>query len=178
MEAFIGSIILFAGNFAPRGWAFCDGRLLAIAQNTALFSILGTTYGGDGITTFALPDLRGRVPVHAGNGSQGPGLEAVQLGEAAGTNTTTLLTTNMPAHNHTLAATTNAGDSSNPEGAVLAGFGTDAPPTGPYSTGPANTILAVNAVGVSGGTQPFSIMQPYLGLNYIIALEGIFPSQW
>ena len=178
MDAFIGSIILFAGNFAPRGWELCNGQLLSISQNTALFSILGTTYGGDGITTFALPDLRGRVPAHSGNGSQGPGLDAVQLGESAGSNNVTLTRTNMPAHSHTLAAADGSGDSSSPSGNLLGSYGTDAPPTGPYTSGKATVSMAPNAVGISGDNQPVSIMQPYLGLNYIICLEGIFPSRW
>ncbi len=178
MDAFIGSIILFAGNFAPRGWEMCDGRLLSIMENTALFSILGTTYGGDGITTFALPDLRGRVPVHAGNGSQSPGVNGVQLGESSGTNTTTLLISNMPAHNHPLAAADGSGDGPNPQGNLLGSYGTDGPPEGPYTSSKATVSMAPNAVGVSGGNEPVSIMQPYLGLNYIICLEGIFPSRW
>ena len=177
MDAFIGSIILFAGNFAPRGWEMCDGRLISIMENTALFSILGTTYGGDGITTFALPDLRGRVPVHAGNGSQPAGVNGVQLGESSGSNTVTLLNSNMPAHSHPLAAADGSGDSPSPSGNLLASYGTDAPPTGPYSTSKATVTMASNAVGVSGGSEPVSIMQPYLGLNYIICLEGIFPSR-
>src|SRR5512140_216933 len=112
---FIGEIVMFAGNFAPRSWALCNGQLLPIAQNTALFSILGTTYGGDGRTTFALPDLRGRVPVHPG---QGPGLSNYVLGEMAGTENTTLLINNMPAHNHTLNAVSDAGDTAAPAGAL------------------------------------------------------------
>ena len=136
-EAFMGSIVLFAGNFPPRNWAFCNGQTLAIASNTALFAILGTTYGGDGQTTFKLPDLRGRVPVHAG-GSVGPGLSNVALGELAGSRAVTLL----------------------PKAGVA----------------PA-TAHTPGIVGVVGGGESVSVMQPYLGLNYIICTAGLFPSR-
>ena len=177
MEPFIAQIMLFAGNFAPRGWAFCQGQILSIAQNTALFSLLGTTYGGNGQTTFALPDLRGRVPVGTG---QGPGLAAVTLGEMAGSQTTTLLVTNMPAHIHTVTvnprAVSEAGDTSNPTNAYPANSGAmdkEYKATGTF----VNMGAASASTGAAGGSQPFSLMQPYLGMNYIIALEGIFPSR-
>lgn len=185
MEVFIGLITIFAGNFAPRGWAFCQGQILSIAQNTALFSLLGTTYGGNGQTTFALPDLRGRVPTGAG---QGPGLPLVNQGEAAGSPTATLLITNMPAHTHTAtvtsstAASTSAGTLQAPlPGSLLAQSNqrdaqyiepANAGTTVPLGGGQANVT-----VGIAGGTQPFPITQPYLGLNFIIALEGIYPSR-
>ena len=121
MDPIMGCIFVFAGNVAPRNWAFCNGQLLSIAQNQALFSILGTTYGGDGRTTFALPDLRGRAPVSQGNPQ---GINGVQLGEASGSPTTTLLITNLPSHNHTLNASTNNGESISPSNATLAAFGT------------------------------------------------------
>jgi microcystin-dependent protein len=175
MDPIIGSIFLFAGTFAPKGWALCNGQIMSISQNTALFSILGTTYGGDGMRTFALPDLRGRAPVHQGNG---PGLQAVQLGEVSGTPTTTLLLTNLPAHTHTLNASTNPGSSPSPAGAVLAGFGTSLPPAGPYTASHApNVLLSPAAIGVSGQNAPISITQPTLAMNYIIATQGIFPSR-
>lgn len=175
MDPILGSIFLFAGTFAPRGWALCNGQLLSIAQNQALFSILGTTYGGNGVTTFALPDLRGRAPVHQGTG---PGLTNVQLGEMAGTPSTTLLITNLPAHNHTLNASTSPGNTPSPTGAVLASFGTSLPPAGPYTTAhPPNTTLAPAALGIAGSSQPINVTQPSLAMNFIIATQGIFPSR-
>lgn len=177
MEGTIGEIRMFAGNFAPRTWAFCNNQILAIASNTALFSILGTTYGGNGQTTFALPDFRGRVAVGTG---QGPGLPNVTLGELSGSNTVTLTTNNMPAHNHPLTG------SITPQAATDGALVTD--PTGKYpgpgafySVAGDNVNMAVIpnnlAVGVNGGSQPFNNMQPYLGMNYIICLQGIFPSR-
>lgn len=178
MEGTIGEIRMFAGTFAPRTWAFCQNQILSISQNTALFSILGTTYGGNGQTTFALPDFRGRVAVGTGTG---PGLSNIQLGQLSGTPTVTLTTNNMPAHNHAVAGTLSmqaAGDG------VL---GTD--PTnrrmgpGSFYSGSTNDLINMAplsgnlTVGVSGGSQPFSIMPPYLGMNYIICLFGIFPSR-
>lgn len=196
MEGTIGEIRMFAGNFAPRSWAFCNNQILSIAQNTALFSILGTTYGGNGQTTFALPDLRGRVPVGTG---QGPGLASITLGELAGAPTVTLTVNQMPAHNHTatftpgsstLNAATVKATLQNPTGtgAVLARSvdtaGTGATPAiyAPSGTATAATLAGVNVAGnvtvnPNGGSQPFSNMQPYLGMNYIICLQGIFPSR-
>ncbi|MDQ3278661.1 MAG: tail fiber protein [Bacteroidota bacterium] len=177
MEGYIAQIILFAGNFAPRGWAFCQGQLLSIAQNTALFALLGTTYGGNGQTTFALPDLRGRVPVGPG---QGPGLSIINLGQVGGTETTTLLTTNMPAHNHTVSVTpravSDAGDTSDPTNAYPANSGAldrEYKASGTF----VNMGAATATSGIAGGSQPFSIRNPYLGMNYIICMEGIFPSR-
>ena len=166
---------MFAGNFAPRGWAFCQGQILSIAQNTALFSLLGTTYGGNGQTTFALPDLRGRVPVGTG---QGPGLPSVDLGEVAGEPTHTLITTEMPAHNHAgqAAGHSDPGTSSSPGGGTWA---TSTSRDNMYINSPPNSPMAANTVtvGVSGGSQPHNNMQPYLGMNFIIAIEGIYPSR-
>lgn len=156
---FIGQITLFAGNFAPRGWAFCQGQLLSIAQNTALFSILGTTYGGDGQTTFALPDLRGRVPLQQG---QGPGLQSYVLGQKAGTETVTLTVNEMPAHNHSITVT------AVPPGGTIPAVDGQLTPT---------PLNAFEASGMTGGSQPHNNLQPYLALNYIIALQGIFPSR-
>lgn len=179
MEGTIAEIRMFAGNFAPNSWAFCSGQLLSIAQNTALFSLLGTTYGGNGQTTFALPDFRGRTPVGTG---QGPGLADVLLGEVSGTPTVTLLTTNMPAHNHTVTGSltmgskNGAGDSISPTGnypASVAGSNL-------YSTTQDAQMAPLNgslSAGPTGGNQPISIMPPYLGMNLIICMFGIFPSR-
>ncbi|MEO8598020.1 MAG: tail fiber protein [Candidatus Solibacter sp.] len=173
-EPFIGSIVMFAGNFAPRGWAFCAGQLLPIAQNTALFSILGTTYGGNGQTTFALPDLRGRTPAGAG---QGPGLPNVDLGQVGGSNTVTLTVQNLPAHNH-LIMCDNTGQTSTQPSGLIPGVSDDRTTTLPvYSGNPANATMSPQMVGMAGSGLPVSVQDPYLGLNYIIALEGIFPSR-
>ena len=174
-EPFIGQIMMFAGNFAPRGWSLCEGQLLSIAQNTALFSILGTTYGGDGRTTFALPDLRGRVPIQPGTG---PGLSPYTLGQSGGVENVSLLISNIPAHNHPLQASTGAGDASSPQNAVPAVTvdpNTQQPLSG-YNTSP-NATMAAASVGLAGGSQPHTNVQPYLSVNFIIALEGIFPSR-
>ena len=160
MDPLLGMIVLFAGNFAPRGWAFCNGQLLSIAQNTALFSILGTTYGGDGRTTFALPDLRGRVPLHAG-ASTGPGLSHRELGERGGSESVALTGAQLPPHQHTLQAAPEA--NGDPAGGILAAA--------------TDEKRGQTVTGVAGGGQPHDNMQPYLGLNYIIALQGIFPSR-
>ncbi|MEO6391218.1 MAG: tail fiber protein, partial [Pyrinomonadaceae bacterium] len=173
-QPFIAGIVMFAGNFAPRSYAFCQGQILSIAQNTALFSLLGTTYGGNGTTTFALPDLRGRVPIGPG---QGPGLSPYVLGQQSGTPTVTLLTTEMPAHVHAAAPGGNNTDSNpnsvkSPQNAVF-GYSDDAPLYAPAS----NTTMGASTSGITGSTQPHENMQPYLGLYYIIALQGIFPSR-
>lgn len=179
MDGYIAEIRMFAGNFAPRNWAFCQGQLLSIAQNTALFSLLGTTYGGNGTTTFALPDLRGRTAIHPG---QGPGLSSISLGEAAGVESRTLITSQIPAHTHvttgTLAmgAKNGAGDSISPTG----NYPAVVPGSNLYSTtqdaqmAPLTGNITVNN---TGGNQPISIRDPYLGMNYIICLFGIFPSR-
>jgi microcystin-dependent protein len=169
---FIGQIITFGGNFAIRNYAFCNGQLLSIAQNTALFSILGTTYGGNGQTTFGLPNLQGRVGVHFG---QGPGLSSYALGQVGGEESHTLINTEMPAHGHALNVTNAGGNSQTPVGTILA---TDAAGgTAGYSTAAANGIMAPAAVAPSGGNQPHNNLQPYLALNFLIALQGIFPSR-
>jgi microcystin-dependent protein len=155
---------MFAGNFAPRGWAFCDGQLLAISSNTALFSILGTTYGGDGRTTFALPDLRGRVPVHPGTG---PGLPTVRLGERGGAAATILNVNELPLHSHGIAGSTGAQTTNRPTGATSSAGNS-------YSTETPDTSMAPTST--TGQGQPFNNMQPFTGINYIIALQGIFPS--
>lgn len=169
---YIGSIFLFAGNFEPKNFAFCDGRIMSIAQNTALFSILGTTYGGNGTTTFALPDLRGRVAVGVGTL---PGGQSWELGEAQGSDSVTLTSQNLAAHNHTLGANSAPGGNTSPESGVLAEVGTSLPPAGPYINGAANTTLNAQSVMAAGLSQPVGIMQPFTGLNYIIALYGVYP---
>jgi microcystin-dependent protein len=170
-QPFLAAIFLFAATFAPRGYAFCNGQLLSIAQNTALFSLIGTTYGGNGTTNFALPDLRGRVAVHAG---QGPGLSDYVLGQSAGSENTTLLVTNLPQHNHSLIATSQAGSTSDPTGAYLGNTGAL---DREYNTSGTLVNMNAGAVGLAGGSQPFNNLQPYLVVNFIIALEGIFPSR-
>lgn len=174
---FIGQIVLFAGNFAPRGWQFCQGQILTIAQNTALFSILGTTYGGNGQTTFALPDLRGRVPVGQG---QGPGLSSYTLGEMAGVESVALVATQMPAHNHNVMVSSGAADSNTGKNNYLAvanGSLAGDPVTVNTYNGTPTDLLGNNSISISGGSQPHTNIQPLLGLNYIICLEGIFPSR-
>ncbi len=167
MDPLLGQIIIFAGNFAPRGWALCDGTLLSIAQNTALFSLLGTTYGGDGRTTFALPDLRGRVVMHPG---QGPGLSNYVLGAQGGSETTTLTANNLPAHTHPLLAKSSGQTDDSPAGNVLAQADI-------YAPGPTNVTLATGAVGPTGESQPVANLQPYTCINAIIAVEGVYPSR-
>jgi microcystin-dependent protein len=168
---FVGEIMMFAGNFAPAGWALCNGQLMAISQNTALFSLLGTFYGGDGVTTFALPNLQSRVAIHQG---QGPGLSPYVLGQQAGTETVTVTQNEMPSHNHAaVVVTIGASDSpvnklpaSDPGGNVAQ-----------FKTGAANAQMAANAVNLTGGNQPHSNIQPVLTLNFCIALFGVFPSR-
>jgi microcystin-dependent protein len=179
MDPFIGQIMMFGGNFAPRGWAFCNGQLLSIAQNTALFSILGTIYGGDGRTTFGLPELRGRVAVHSGN-STGPGLTNRRIGERGGSQTNTLNVTQLPAHNHNvqLAAEGNIATEANPTNNMLA-----VPIGGEKIYAPDDTAAEVvmNSKSIRqsnvGNNQPVNNMQPYTAVNYIIALIGTFPSR-
>ncbi len=173
-EPFLGEIRMFGGNFAPRGWALCNGQLLSISQNAALFSLLGTTYGGNGQTNFALPNLQGRVPMHWG---QGPGLSPRALGESSGSESVTLLTNQMPAHNHTLSANNNQGDTFSPGGAVSASaVDSSQQPLNIYSS-TANATMAPTAIGLAGGGQPHANMQPYQCVSFIIALQGIFPSR-
>ena len=192
MDPFIGEIVLFAGNFAPRAWAFCDGQLLAISTHSALFSILGTTYGGDGRTTFALPDLRGRTPVHPGHG---PGLSNYNLGQRGGVETVTLTVNQMPSHSHSV---TSSGGNNDVLMSGIAGV-RDTPQAGDVpagaSFGPGISATKVNAYGPptnpvvsqtlnpgitvlnQGGSQSHTNLQPFLAINYIIALQGIFPSR-
>ena len=182
-EPFIGEIVMFGGTFAPRGWAFCDGQLLSISQNTALFSILGTTYGGDGRTTFGLPDLRGRVPMHAGNG---PGLSNRRLGEKSGAETVTLTSSQMPSHNHTATTDSTLGASSSgastvnsPAGNVLANDGNDRiyKNVEPDVLMRTSAIDSTTTVDDTGGGQAHTNVQPFQAVHFIIALQGIFPSR-
>ena len=169
MEPFIGMIVQFGGNFAPRAWALCDGQLLAIASNTALFSILGTTFGGDGRTTFGLPEMRGRVPVHSGNGSTGPGLSSRSLGEKGGAETVTLTANQIPAHHHSFqAGTGKAGGTAN------GGFLAD---TNEFDAAAGGGNLNVGTIGNTGGGQSHTNMQPWIAINFIIALQGTYPSR-
>jgi microcystin-dependent protein len=172
-ESYLGCIFLFAGNFAPRGFALCQGQIISIAQNTALFSLLGTTYGGNGQTTFALPDLRGRAAVGAG---QGPGLPNYALGEVTGSPTVSLTISEMPAHNHLVSASQNA-DSTNPQACFPGNDSRGGSPLNIYSTTADTTLMNPAAVQPAGGSQPFSVQNPILALNYIICTQGLFPSR-
>lgn len=169
-EPFVGEVRMFAGNFAPRGWAFCDGQLLAVSQNDALFSLLGTIYGGDGRTTFGLPDLRGRIPIHAGSG---PGLSPRRLGAKGGAENVTLTVNQMPSHTHPMQASTAIGVDSNPTGRLLAqSISTDLY-TEDFSPANMNSASITNL----GGSRSHTNLQPFLCINYIIALFGIYPSR-
>jgi microcystin-dependent protein len=167
-DPFVAEIRIFPFNFAPKGWAWCDGQLLPISQNTALFSLLGTTYGGDGKSTFALPNLKGRAPMHPG---QGPGLSLHDLGENGGSETVTLLQSEIPVHTHVLKGSLNPADSPNPEAAFMAGPGND----NIYGTAASLVPMAPEALAPAGGDQPHNNMQPYLTFYFNIALQGVFP---
>lgn len=169
-EPFIAEIRIFAGNFAPKGWAFCNGQLLPISQNTALFSLIGTTYGGDGRTTTALPNLEGRAPMHPG---RGPGLTSRRLGERGGTSIVTLTEAQMPNHFHSVIADVNAAAGNNAEGSYFAATAASNVYGTPASTDP----MASQMVGETGGSQAHNNMQPFLGINFIIALVGLYPSR-
>lgn len=165
-QSFVGEIRMFAGNFAPVDWAFCDGSLVAISENDLLFSLIGTTYGGDGQTTFALPDLRGRLPMHQGNGAS--------IGQAGGVESVTITASTMAAHTHPLSASGNTGGQSTAANNVLS----LSPSIAFYRAPPFAIALAPEALpGAAGGSQPHSNFQPYLCLSFIICLNGFFPSQ-
>jgi microcystin-dependent protein len=170
-DPFVAEIRVFPFNFAPTGWAFCDGQLLPLSQNTALFSLLGTTYGGDGKSTFALPDLQGSVAMHPG---QGQGLSLRDLGEMSGSETVTLLVSEMPAHTHTLMAGNVEDDGNLQVGGPMRVLAKSA---NGQAYGPAANLvtMAPQALSPAGGSLPHNNMQPYLTLNYCIALQGIFP---
>ena len=169
-EPFVGEIRMFAGNFAPRGWAFCDGQLLAVSQNDALFSLLGTIYGGDGRTTFGLPDMRGRIPVHAGTG---PGLSQRRLGAKSGSEKVTLTTNELPSHTHPMNASTTIADETAPAGNVTA----QPNALSPYFANNPATPLASTAVTSVGGGRSHTNLMPFLCIHFIIALFGIYPSR-
>lgn len=163
---------MFAGNFPPRGWALCNGQTMSIAQNTALFSLLGTTYGGNGVNTFNLPNLQGRVPIHWGNGA---GLSPYVQGQMAGSENVTLLYSQMPVHSHLVNASSNGGNQASPANNIPAVESTGT--SLDYSNGAANVTMNPATVGNAGGNQPFPVIQPYLTVTFIIALQGIFPSR-
>jgi microcystin-dependent protein len=181
-QPFIGQIAMFGFNFAPRGWAHCNGQLQAVSQNEALFSLIGTIYGGDGRTTFALPDLRGRSSVHYGNG---PGLSNVALGQRGGYETTNLLTSNLPPHSHTFNLADGKGDAFSANGTGIANVALN------QETGQSNELLEIfssagaysgktlrsTTIGNAGGGQSFDSRSPYLGINICIALVGVYPSR-
>ncbi len=168
MDPFVAEIRIFPFNFAPKGWAFCDGQILPLSQNTALFSLLGTTYGGDGKSNFALPNMQGNAPMHPG---QGPGLSLHDLGETGGSETVTLLESEIPSHSH--ASRASAQDATT---RIVAG---QLPATGSgvqlYGPQPPTVALSSNALTPAGGDQPHNNMQPYLTLNFCIALQGVYP---
>lgn len=175
-DPFVAEVRIFAFNFAPKGWAFCDGQILPLSQNTALFSLLGTTYGGDGKSTFALPDLQGSAAMHHG---QGQGLSLRDLGEQGGSETVTLLESEMPAHNHIYSGTDGDATSASPASQLAAkGFwdnGTTGGVVGAYSNLTPNTSMNVQSLAPAGGSLPHNNMQPYLTLSFCIALQGVFP---
>ncbi|MGZ3861724.1 MAG: phage tail protein [Bacteroidia bacterium] len=182
VDPYLANVTIFSGNFAPRGWMFCQGQLLSISEYDALFALIGTTYGGDGQNTFALPDLRSRVAVHPG---QGAGLSMYSLGEIGGVENVTLLSSNLPAHNHSVISITgsptannSAGTTDNPNNTVPASA---APASNNYNGSDSGITLGISActavTPIAGGSQPFSVISPYLAMNYIIAVEGIFPSR-
>lgn len=170
MDPFVAEIRIFPFNFPPKGWAFCDGQLMAISQNTALFSLLGTTYGGDGKSTFALPDLQGCAPLHTG---QGPGLSLRSLGEVSGSQSITLLQTEMPVHAHTAMAGT-AGGQESPANNTWGTVGTQRPAPNFYASS-GGTQMSPLALSLTGGSLPHNNMMPYLTLNFCIALQGVYP---
>src|ERR1044071_7907475 len=174
-DQFVAEIRIFPFNFAPKGWAFCDGQILPISQNTALFSLLGTTYGGDGKSTLALPNLQGNAPVHTGGNQPGPGLSTYDLGETGGVQTVTLLESEMPQHSHTVfaAPTIVSGDTNIAQGNAFAKSAQG------NAYGPAASLqaLAFQTISPAGSSLPHQNMQPYLTLNFCIALQGIFPAR-
>ena len=177
-DPFVAEIRIFGFNFAPTGWALCNGQLLPISQNTALFSLLGTTYGGDGKSTFALPNLTGSVPIHAG---QGQGLSEYFLGQQGGVETVTLLQTEIPVHTHFFFANNNDATSNDPKDALPAvgawAVGASGGIVPMYTAPPQNTAMGFNAIGPAGGSLPHNNIMPYLVLNFCIAMQGVFPQR-
>ena len=174
-DQFVAEIRIFPFNFPPAGWAFCDGQILPISQNTALFSLLGTTYGGDGKSNFALPNFQGSAPLHVGAAQPGPGLSVRNLGETGGEQTVTLLVTEMPAHSHTVQCLSAGEGDNSPQNAVWAGGGRGAPPI--YTPTGNNVQMNPFATSIAGGNLPHNNMPPFLGLTFIIALQGVFPAR-
>ena len=173
-DPFVSEISIVGFNFAPRGWALCNGQLIPIPQNTALFSLLGTTYGGDGSTTYGLPNLQDRAPLHPG---QGPGLTPRSWGEVGGSNTVTLLASEMPTHSHSASSSSQAGTSNSPASRIWAkteALGTD---QAHYAATPPSVAMSPQAIGPVGGGQAHNNMPPYLALNFCIALQGVFPQR-
>ena len=168
MDPFVAEIRIFPFNFAPKGWAWCDGQLLPLSQNTALFSLLGTTYGGNGMSNFALPDLQGRASMHPG---QGPGLSLHDLGESGGTETVTLLESEIPSHNHNLTVTSLNSQSTTPINNNL-GRGN---PVKVYTSGGSMTTMGIQSIAPTGGDQPHNNLMPYVTMYFCISLQGVFP---
>jgi microcystin-dependent protein len=171
MAPYVGEIRMFAGNFPPNGWMFCEGQVLPISENETLFQLIGTTYGGDGESTFNLPNLASRVPIHMGTGPDGT---TYQLGEAAGVEQVTLTANQIPSHNHPLTASASTGTAANPQNNVVAQ--TDGT-ISLYIADPPGAAMNANAIGPAGGSQPHENSQPFLCINFIISLFGVFPSQ-
>jgi len=168
MDPFVAEIRIFPFNFAPKGWAFCDGQILPISQNTALFSLLGTTYGGDGKSTFGLPNMQGNAPMHPG---QGPGLSLHDLGETGGSDTVSLIESEIPSHSHALIVSLSDGLFTQPSGQLFSqGVGVNI-----WGTTTLDTQFSDNAIAPAGGDQPHNNMQPYLTLNFCLALQGVYP---
>ncbi|MFZ5643697.1 MAG: phage tail protein [Bacillota bacterium] len=165
MDQYIGEIRMFAGNFPPQGWAFCNGQLLSISENDVLFALIGTTYGGDGQTTFALPDLRGRIPLHRGTNPSN------QMGQKGGVETVTLAATELPAHTHTVLASSATGEASSPENNLWAKNYSQ------FSTGNPDGVMNPAIIQGTGGSIPHDNMMPFIAINFIIALEGLWPNQ-
>jgi microcystin-dependent protein len=172
MDPFVAEIRIFPFNFAPKGWAFCDGQILPLSQNTALFSLLGTTYGGDGKSNFALPNMQGNVPMHPG---QGPGLSLHDLGETGGSDTVTLLESEIPSHSHAFMVSNQQSDVQQPQSSVALGRTVGATPFVTGSPTPALVQMSPNSLSPAGGDQPHNNMQPYLTFYFCIALQGVFP---
>lgn len=166
---YIGEIRMFGGNFAPVGWAFCNGAQIPISENDTLFNLIGTTYGGDGQNTFALPDLRGRLPMHMGTGA---GLNPHTIGEQGGVETVTLTTNQIPVHSHAPLSVSGSGNQSIPQNGVWAGVATSI-----YTSNPPNTAFNASLGGATGGSQPHENLEPFLAISFIISLFGIYPSQ-
>jgi len=171
MDPFVAEIRIFPFNFAPKGWAFCDGQIMPLSQNTALFSLLGTTYGGDGKSNFALPNMQGNAPMHPG---QGPGLSLHDLGETGGSETVSLLESEIPSHTHALMASSTNSSKPSPGGNALTRVQSGATPYAPAAGAPLAQFSG-SALAPAGGDQPHNNMQPYLTLNFCIALQGVYP---